>query len=127
MRLQRARRVLQKRLKVPPAINQFSKTLDKNLATNLFKILMKYRPEDDAQKKVGILADIVSLSPFHRMPITPPPSSSSSSGLYNEVDVESGATGSEVIAAPTNKRKADTPGLTAVVHRFGLDGGRRFQ
>jgi hypothetical protein len=40
VRLQRARRVLQKRLKVPPAINQFGKTLDKNLATNLFKILM---------------------------------------------------------------------------------------
>ena len=51
VRLQRARRVLQKRLKVPPAINQFNKTLDKNLATNLFKMLMKYRPEDDAQKK----------------------------------------------------------------------------
>ena len=30
VRLQRARRVLQKRLKVPPAINQFNKTLDKN-------------------------------------------------------------------------------------------------
>lgn len=56
VRLQRARRVLQKRLKVPPAINQFGKTLDKNLATNLFKILMKYRPEDDAQKKERLTA-----------------------------------------------------------------------
>ena len=41
VRLQRARRVLQKRLKVPPAINQFNKTLDKNLATNLFKMLCR--------------------------------------------------------------------------------------
>ena len=56
VRLQRARRVLQKRLKVPPAINQFNKTLDKNLATNLFKMLMKYRPEDDAQKKERLTA-----------------------------------------------------------------------
>jgi large subunit ribosomal protein L7Ae len=56
VRLQRARRVLQKRLKVPPAINQFNKTLDKNLATNLFKMLMKYRPEDDAQKKERLVA-----------------------------------------------------------------------
>lgn len=51
VRIQRQRRVLQKRLKVPPAINQFSNTLDKNLATNLFSLLMKYRPEDAAQKK----------------------------------------------------------------------------
>merc|ERR1712205_199891 len=56
VRLQRARRVLQKRLKVPPAINQFNKTLDKNLATNLFKVLMKYRPKDDAQKKERLTA-----------------------------------------------------------------------
>jgi large subunit ribosomal protein L7Ae len=51
VRIQRQRRVLQKRLKVPPAVNQFNNTLDKNLATNLFKLLMKYRPEDAAQKK----------------------------------------------------------------------------
>jgi len=56
VRIQRARRVLQKRLKVPPAINQFNNTLDKNLATSLFKILMKYRPEDDAQKKERLTA-----------------------------------------------------------------------
>ena len=37
---------------------------------------------------------------------------------YNVVDVESvetGGTGSDVLAAPTNKRKADTSGLTAIV------------
>jgi len=56
VRLQRQRRVLQKRLKVPPAVNQFTKTLDKNLATNLFKILMKYRPEDEDQKKERLRA-----------------------------------------------------------------------
>jgi len=63
---------------VPPAINQFTKVLDKNLgaarvfepilslqcsaaplltlwvgaATNLFKLLLKYRPEDKKEKKV---------------------------------------------------------------------------
>merc|ERR1712216_703189 len=33
VRIQRQRRVLQKRLKVPPAVNQFNNTLDKNLPT----------------------------------------------------------------------------------------------
>ena len=38
-------------MKVPPALNQFTKTLDKNLATSLFKMLLKYRPEDKAEKE----------------------------------------------------------------------------
>eukprot|EP00250_Pteridium_aquilinum_P009405 c18647_g1_i1 orf=230-544(+) len=46
VRIQRQRRVLNQRLKVPPALNQFTKTLDKNLASSLFKMLLKYRPED---------------------------------------------------------------------------------
>ncbi|KAJ6734877.1 RIBOSOMAL PROTEIN L7AE FAMILY MEMBER [Salix purpurea] len=37
VRIQRQRRILKQRLKVPPAVNQFTKTLDKNLATQLFK------------------------------------------------------------------------------------------
>ncbi|KAK1427264.1 hypothetical protein QVD17_15947 [Tagetes erecta] len=51
VRIQRKRRILKQRLKVPPALNQFTKTLDKNLATTLFKMLLKYRPEDKAAKK----------------------------------------------------------------------------
>ncbi|XP_055806760.1 60S ribosomal protein L7a-2-like [Solanum dulcamara] len=39
------------RLKVPPALNQFTKILDKNLTTNLFNMLLKYRLEDKAAKK----------------------------------------------------------------------------
>lgn len=31
VRIQRQRRILKQRLKVPPAVNQFTKTLDKNL------------------------------------------------------------------------------------------------
>merc|ERR1719395_334992 len=46
-----------KRLKVPPTINQFNKTLDKNVAENLFKLLGKYRPEDKAAKKERLLAE----------------------------------------------------------------------
>ncbi|KNA21977.1 hypothetical protein SOVF_038440 [Spinacia oleracea] len=55
VQLQRKRRILKQRLKVPPAINQFTKALDKNLASNLFKLLLKYRPEDKAAKKERLL------------------------------------------------------------------------
>ncbi|KAH9552463.1 hypothetical protein CY35_09G067800 [Sphagnum magellanicum] len=55
VRIQRQRRVLNQRLKVPPALNQFTKTLDKNLATSLFKLLLKYRPEDKAAKRERLL------------------------------------------------------------------------
>jgi len=68
IRLQRQRQVLYQRLKVPPAINQFTQTLDKHngtisnkkclvlllllfIASLLFKLLHKYRPETKAQKK----------------------------------------------------------------------------
>jgi len=55
VRIQRQKAILKKRLKVPPAINQFSKTLDKNHAQNLFKLLVKYRPETKEQKKKRLL------------------------------------------------------------------------
>ena len=55
VRMQRQKRILLQRLKVPPALSQFSKTLDKNLASSLFKLLLKYRPEDKAAKKERLL------------------------------------------------------------------------
>jgi len=55
VRIQRQRTILKKRLKVPPAINQFSRTLEKNQAQNLFKLLVKYRPETKDQKKKRLL------------------------------------------------------------------------
>jgi len=52
VRIQRQKTILKKRLKVPPAIHQFTKTLDRNQAQSLFKLLVKYRPETkDAKKK----------------------------------------------------------------------------
>jgi large subunit ribosomal protein L7Ae len=50
VRLQRQKKILKERLKVPPALNQFSTTLDKNQAAECFKLLMKYQPEDKATK-----------------------------------------------------------------------------
>jgi ribosomal protein L7Ae-like RNA K-turn-binding protein len=51
VRLQRQRKILNMRLKVPPAIAQFSQTLDRNTAAQTFKFLNKYRPETKVEKK----------------------------------------------------------------------------
>lgn len=51
VRIQRQRAVLYQRLKVPPAINQFTQSIGKNEAANVFKLLNKYRPETVAAKK----------------------------------------------------------------------------
>jgi len=56
VRLQRQKKILLQRLKVPPAIHQFSKTLDKNQASEVFKLLVKYQPETKAAKAARIEA-----------------------------------------------------------------------
>jgi len=55
IRLQRQKRILMQRLKVPPTINQFTKTLDKSSAAQLFKLLHKYRPETRQAKAQRLL------------------------------------------------------------------------
>jgi len=50
IRLQRQKAILLKRLKVPPAIHQFTTTVDKNQAGQLFHLLAKYRPESRVEK-----------------------------------------------------------------------------
>mmetsp|Transcript_33101 Transcript_33101/g.77644 ORF Transcript_33101/g.77644 Transcript_33101/m.77644 type:complete len:269 (-) Transcript_33101:347-1153(-) len=54
VRLQRQRKILYQRLKVPPAINQFQTTLEKQTATEFFKLAQKYMPETGAEKKERI-------------------------------------------------------------------------
>ncbi|CAJ1944633.1 unnamed protein product [Cylindrotheca closterium] len=54
VRIQRQRAVLYQRLKVPPCINQFTKTLSKNEAMTVFSLFNKYRPETPAAKKQRI-------------------------------------------------------------------------
>merc|ERR1712157_359480 len=55
IKLQRQKRILYQRLKVPPSINQFTQTLDQQTATQLFKLLHKYRPETQAEKKARLV------------------------------------------------------------------------
>merc|ERR1719287_423308 len=51
VRLQRAKMTLLKRIKVPPAINQFSNTFDKRQASQLFRLLNNLKPETRTEKK----------------------------------------------------------------------------
>jgi len=54
IRVQRQRRVLQERLKIPPPINQFNHTVDRQTAKQLFRLLDKYRPETRAARKARL-------------------------------------------------------------------------
>lgn len=51
VRIQRQKRVLLQRLKVPPSIFQFTHTVDKNMASKLLKLMAKYSPETKQEKK----------------------------------------------------------------------------
>merc|ERR1712188_126201 len=51
VRLQRVKMTLLKRIKVPPAINQFSNTFDKRQASALFRLLNNLKPETRTEKK----------------------------------------------------------------------------
>jgi len=53
---QRKKRVLERRLKVPAALNQFRQTLDRSTRTNLLKLLAKYKPETKKARKDRIEA-----------------------------------------------------------------------
>lgn len=62
VRLQRQRKVLNLRLKVPPAISQFRTVLDKNTASLAFKLLNKYRPESAAEKKERLQKEAAAIA-----------------------------------------------------------------
>merc|ERR1712164_52885 len=51
IRLQRAKMTLLKRIKIPPAINQFSNTFDKRQASQLFRLLNNLKPETKTEKR----------------------------------------------------------------------------
>jgi large subunit ribosomal protein L7Ae len=62
VRLQRQKKILNLRLKVPPAIAQFTNVLDRNTASQTFKFLNKYRPENKQQKKERLHKEATAVS-----------------------------------------------------------------
>ncbi|KXJ89803.1 60S ribosomal protein L8-B [Microdochium bolleyi] len=61
VRLQRQRKIINLRLKVPPAIAQFQHVLDRNTAAQAFKLLNKYRPETKAEKKERLVKEATAV------------------------------------------------------------------
>merc|ERR1719380_69480 len=55
VRLQRAKKIMLMRLKVPPAINQFNCAIDKNQAAHVLKLCKKYMPETREAKKARLM------------------------------------------------------------------------
>ncbi|KAL9122030.1 MAG: hypothetical protein Q9187_001407 [Circinaria calcarea] len=62
VRLQRQKKILNLRLKVPPAIAQFTNVLDRNTAAQTFKVLNKYRPETKAEKSERLKKEATAIS-----------------------------------------------------------------
>jgi large subunit ribosomal protein L7Ae len=60
VRIQRQKRILMQRLKVPPQLNQFQQTLDKNQTAKLLKLLAKYQPETHKEKALRLKAQAES-------------------------------------------------------------------
>jgi large subunit ribosomal protein L7Ae len=73
VRLQRQKKILLQRLKVPPAIQQFSTTLDKNQAAELFKLLVKYQPETKEAKAERLEATANAAAKGENATSGPPP------------------------------------------------------
>jgi len=55
VRLQKAKKIMLMRLKVPPAINQFNCAIDKNQAAHVLKLCKKYMPETREAKKARLM------------------------------------------------------------------------
>jgi large subunit ribosomal protein L7Ae len=73
VRLQRQKKILLQRLKVPPAINQFTRTLDKNQAAELFKLLVKYQPESKEAKSKRIESTAAAVAAKEAATTSAPP------------------------------------------------------
>eukprot|EP01064_Diplonema_japonicum_P001331 TRINITY_DN1083_c0_g1_i1.p1 TRINITY_DN1083_c0_g1~~TRINITY_DN1083_c0_g1_i1.p1 ORF type:complete len:248 (+),score=78.89 TRINITY_DN1083_c0_g1_i1:55-798(+) len=70
---QRQKRVLERRLKVPPSLNQFRLTLDKSTKAELFKLLAKYSPESPKEKaeRLSKAAEAKKADPKAKTPSAP--------------------------------------------------------
>jgi len=69
VRIQRQKRILMQRLKVPPSIAQFSHTIERDQASKLIKLLNKYSPETRKEKKGRLVAAAENKSEASKKPV----------------------------------------------------------
>merc|ERR1712023_552757 len=69
IRLQRAKMTLLKRIKIPPAVNQFAQTFDKRQASQLFRLLNNLKPETKAAKKERLAAQAAKGAGGEKRPV----------------------------------------------------------
>jgi len=60
--MQRKKRVLQRRLKVPPAVNQFTKVLDRSTRNELLTLVKAHAPETRKERRARLKATAVDKS-----------------------------------------------------------------
>ena len=68
VRIQRQKKILQQRLKVPPAINQFNFAMTKAQAAEAMRLFKKYQPEDRKEKSARLKAAAAAGAPRWRWP-----------------------------------------------------------
>jgi large subunit ribosomal protein L7Ae len=54
VRIQRQKRILYRRLAVPPSVNQFKQVASKQLAQRVFKFMELYKPEEEKAKRLRL-------------------------------------------------------------------------
>jgi large subunit ribosomal protein L7Ae len=54
IKIQRQRKIFSKKLKIPPSIFQFTRTLDRNLTKQVFELLFKYKVSKKIEKETKI-------------------------------------------------------------------------
>jgi len=59
---QRKKRVLERRLKVPPTLNQFRQVLDRSTRTEVLKLLKKYAPESRKERRERLLKHAAAMA-----------------------------------------------------------------
>merc|ERR1711981_1008097 len=64
VRLQRSKMTLLKRIKIPPAINQFSNTFDQRQASQVFRLLNNLKPETKTEKKAKLVVIAHDVDPI---------------------------------------------------------------
>merc|ERR1711977_78646 len=70
VRLQRSKMTLLKRIKIPPAINQFTQTFDKRQASQLFRLLNNLKPETKTEKKERLAAQAAGGAGGEKRPLS---------------------------------------------------------